>query len=1058
MKKTTYILTLALLIFFALSANAQTIFVVPNASGSGTSWADAADLASALAAASPNTEIWVKEGTYLTTTCTDCTFNDRNQRFEIPNGVRLYGGFSGNETLLNQRDFVANPTILSGDIDGDGTLANNSFTIIYTQNVNALTVVDGFTIFGGNADQNGAGLGTPPSSGGGWFNLGSTVTGSSHPTIANCRFEGNHAWGNGGGMYNDGSFDGSANPSLTNCVFSGNTSRFGGAGMYNSGSFEGQASPVLMYCVFENNETTENDGGGMFNIGAESGVANPTLTGCTFTENISFHDGGAMYNFGFKGTCNPTVQGCTFDGNSAHAGGAAYNDGTFGGYSGSIFYDCVFFDNHAFESDGGAIYNSGYQGTCSPEMVNCVFESNNSAFAGGAIFSNGVEGVSNPTITNCRFLANVADTYGGAMYNQGKTGSASPNITNCLFANNSALSAGAIYNLGAESGNANAMITNCTFFGNQANVGGAVYCNAGEQGTGTSSPTVRNCIFWENTANDEGDIFRIIWGTPTISHSLVDKLDCDDLYNGNGGFLNCGGGLVFNQNPMFASSASGNFHLLDGSPAIDDGSNDAVAETGVGIDLDSLPRIYNGTVDLGVFEFGSMMGSAPVVTQQPAPMAVCEGETAIFSVSATGGQPLDFQWFKNGDAIAGANENVLTVPAASLDDAATYVCEVTSGTGETVLSEEAVLTVNQPAEVTLSISASQTEICEGEEITLTAEVENGGPFPEFQWFLNGNAFGSNISTFNIDALNDGDEFTCEVVSSADCIVSPNAISNSVAVSVESVLSASLSIAADAEVPCEGQEVTFTANPVNGGNSPSYQWLVNGNLAGDNLPSFSYIPLSGDEVICEMTSSKNCVEINPVNSNQLTIETMENLTSEIVVTPSIDSTFCIGTEVVFTAETEHAGNSPTFEWEVNGEAVGENEPSLTTSSLNDQDEVTCWLTSSLECLTANPVLSEAVVVSVDSCLVSANEQRLLATGISLYPNPTDGKIFVEIRDTTGTFTIQILNSHGQLLLSKTLEQPVTPLVREINLTDFPQGVYYFQIITDTFLEAKRFVVN
>lgn len=1052
-------LIFAFVFFAALGAKSQTIYVAKNATGNGTTWADATgDLMAVLNTATPNTEIWVKAGTYFPTTCATCVFNDRNQRFQIPNGVRLYGGFAGNETSISQRNIMANPTILSGDIDGDGTLTNNAFSVVYTENVNALTVMDGFTIFGGNADQNTAGLGTPPSSGGGWFNLGSTGNGSSHPTIRNCLFEGNHAWGYGGGMFNDGSFNGSANPVFTDCVFSGNTSRFGGAGLYSTGAFSGQASPALTNCVFENNVTTESEGGGMFSMGAEGGVSNPHLVDCTFTANSAFHDGGGMYNFGKGGSCTPLVEGCTFTQNEGHAGGAVYNDGTFGGFSGAVFHDCIFTENIATESDGGAIFNSGYLGTCNPEIRDCIFENNNSAFAGGAMFSNGVEGVCNPSITNCRFVANVADTYGAAMYNQGKTGNCSPLITNCLFQNNSALSAGAIYNLGADEGNANAIITNCTFYGNHANVGGAVYCNAGEQGTGTASPTVRNCIFWENTASDEGDIFRIIWGTPTISYSLVDKADCDALYNGNGGNLNCGNGLVFNQDPMFVSppaGGAGNFHLQTGSPAIDDGDNSAVD---VSIDLDNLPRIFNGTVDMGVYEFGSMMGNAPVVTQNPQPQTVCEGGMATFSVSASGGQPLGFQWFRNGAEIFGANESIFTIPSASQNDVAEYSCEITGPSGEMVVSGSAALTVNAPAEVVLSIFASQNEICAGEEITLSAEVENGGAFPVFQWFLNGNAFGGNIPVFNIDALNDGDVFTCEVTSSAECIVDETAFSNTVTIHVESSLVAALSIAADAELPCEGQEVQFMADPVNGGSSPSFQWSVNGSLAGSDSPSFTYTPQSGDEVFCEMISSKNCVVQNPVNSNMVTVETQENLQPSIDISASADSTICLGDEVVFSAQVEHVGNSPLYNWEVNGLNVGGNEASLTLSNLQDLDIVTCEVTSSLECLVENPVLSNEVSVSVDSCMVSSTEEFAEKPGVLIYPNPTSGKINVQMSNTSANFTARLLNTHGQLLLSFGHENPGVPHPRELDLTHLPTGIYYLQIITETHLMTKRIVVE
>ena len=1056
MRKILQSLTLILPVLLNMpSGNAQIIYVAQNGTGSGNSWAEATgNLKSALDNAVAGTQIWVKEGTYRPTSCSNCSFSQRNLRFEVKNGVKLFGGFAGNETAPGERNITAHPTYLSGDIDQDGTLANNSFTVVYTGNVSNLTVVDGFIITGGNANDNTAALGAPQNSGGGWFNAGSSSSGGSHPQIFNCIFTNNYAWGHGGGMVNDGSFSGDCHPSLTDCVFSGNVARSGGGALFNTGAFNGQCNPVLLRCSFENNECQLSDGGAVFSIGSDGGVCNPVFTECHFTSNTAFNDGGAMFNFGKGGNSSPVVVNSSFTENEAIAGGAVYNDGTFNGFSGSSFTGCSFTGNHSYGGDGGAIYNSAYHGVCNPEMMNCEFDVNHSAFAGAAMFNNGVEGICNPSILNCRFTNNLADTYAGAIYNQGKTGNSSPNISNCIFFNNSALSAGAIYNLGAEGGNANAFITNCTFYGNHANVGGAVYCNAGEQGTGVASPTVRNCIFWGNTAG-EGKVFRIIWGTPTISYSLADVADCQALYNGMGGSVNCGPGLIFNQNPLFNNPATGNFHLQNGSPAIDQGSNDAITQMGITVDLDGKPRVFNATVDLGVFEFGSTAGSAPVILQNPENQEVCINESVTFSVSASGSPPLSFQWLKNGVAIPGATGSTFTISSATLSDVASYACAVFNSTGMSATSELAVLTVMEPVHVSLMIQASQTEICAGEEITLSAIPVNGGAAPVFQWFINGNAFGSSISTFSISQLNDGDTFSCQLTSSENCVLNNVALSNPVVIHVDPMLVASVQIEDLNGVTCEGEPVVFQAISVNGGSLPTFQWLLNGNLVGENTPDYFLAAAEqGDRVQCVMISSKNCLVANPVESNVIELQITPTVTPSITITPSSDSIVCIGTPVSFSAVTEGAGNAPDFTWRVNGIPAGFNQPVFTTSDLKDQDEITCQLTSSLLCVTENPVWSNAVVVSVDSCSVSANEQKAGLETCSVYPNPSSGKIFVEILESSGNFALHLLNLKGQITYTAFEEHPVFPYKRTLDLTDFPKGIYYLQIITGQSLTVKK----
>ncbi|MEK7256862.1 MAG: immunoglobulin domain-containing protein, partial [Bacteroidota bacterium] len=342
--------------------------------------------------------------------------------------------------------------------------------------------------------------------------------------------------------------------------------------------------------------------------------------------------------------------------------------------------------------------------------------------------------------------------------------------------------------------------------------------------------------------------FRIIWGTPTISHSLVDKPNCNALYNGMGGSVTCGAGMIFNENPKFVSPESGNFHLSDDSPAVDDGSNQAVSDANILIDLDSLPRIFNATVDLGVFEFGSMVASAPSITQDPVSLEICEGETAVFSVSAAGSLPLVFQWLKNGSDIPGATNSVLTIPDASDADTGGYRCSVTNSTGEVVFSEEATLTVSAPAAVSLSITASQTEICAGEPVIFTALPVNGGDDPVFHWFKNGNLIGGENAMLEATNLTNGDTFTCQLFSSENCVLNASANSNSIVVHVETVLTAALSIASDAEVICENQAVIFTATPLNGGASPSFQWTLDGSPVGGNASVFTTANFaSGDQI-------------------------------------------------------------------------------------------------------------------------------------------------------------------------------------------------------------------
>src|SRR5205823_485693 len=87
----------------------------------------------------------------------------------------------------------------------------------------------------------------------------------------------------------------------------------------------------------------------------------------------------------------------------------------------------------------------------------------------------------------------------------------------------------------------------------------------------------------------------------------------------------------------------------------------------------------------------------PAVTTQPANQTVTVGQTATFTVVATGTAPLSYQWKKNGAAISGATSASYTTPATtSADNGAQFVVVVSNVAGN-VTSTAATLTVNAAA-------------------------------------------------------------------------------------------------------------------------------------------------------------------------------------------------------------------------------------------------------------------------------------------------------------------------------------------------------------------------
>lgn len=594
-----YILTCFVITLLCASQLTAQTFVKSDAAGAnnGTSWADAyTDLSDALSNSAPNDEIWVAAGIYKPGGATP----DTTSFFTFPHDLSLYGGFAGTETLLTERDWLTNETILSGDHLGDDVddnfddfrLDNSQHVMWLTDTVTTASTVDGFTFRNGD---------TSPG----------TASGDDR---------------RGGGLFTYGA------PAIRNCKFTQNYGYFGG-GLYPRGTISA-AGVIIEDCVFENNQGYQ--GGGMYLL---AGIA--TINNCEFTGNFASNRGGAIYN----NSTSSNIMNCNFSFNSVptSAGGALMirngNDDTFDPVN---IANCTFEENSA--GFGGAL--GAYDSKSIVNITDCDFLSNTAATSGGAT-TNGFGATSN--FTNCNFRENEAE-FGGAINSQND--SATINITSCIVELNAGVTGGAINisrngadisptpipfltventiiqnNLSADQGGgvnfsgANALfknvliqnnfitdlangiggamsintsdtvnvtvdIINCTIVNNIAAIGAGIsHWKLGEEGT--SVLNIQNTVF----DNPEGNDYEIEAGNPTLVS--------------NGGNISADLSMVVElvamndlpgEDPLFVDFNNEDYHLANDSPCIDAGIEAGAPTT----DIEGLPRVDG--VDMGAYE------------------------------------------------------------------------------------------------------------------------------------------------------------------------------------------------------------------------------------------------------------------------------------------------------------------------------------------------------------------------------------------------------------------------------------------------------------------------
>lgn len=73
--------------------------------------------------------------------------------------------------------------------------------------------------------------------------------------------------------------------------------------------------------------------------------------------------------------------------------------------------------------------------------------------------------------------------------------------------------------------------------------------------------------------------------------------------------------------------------------------------------------------------------SPPAIMRQPDPQRVFTGDRVVFSVSASGLEPLNYQWKKDGADVPGANNRILELASADATQAGGYSATVANGDG-----------------------------------------------------------------------------------------------------------------------------------------------------------------------------------------------------------------------------------------------------------------------------------------------------------------------------------------------------------------------------------------
>lgn len=461
-----------------LETTAAQIFVSQNASGAndGSSWANAfTDIQAALNAANSGDQIWIAEGIYIP----DGPTPDSSQ-YIAKTAVEMYGGFSGTESSIEEREWEIHMTIINGDKNGDDDPddpdnfhEDNAHHMLIFEDFLEPSIIDGIM-----------------------FTKGTTRT----DTYAPDSTDANHIdrWAGGALAIVD------ATAIVRNCTFVSNYG-YRGAAIFARSPESISEGLVIENCRFERNK---NNDSGTLRLSVLNYCA---LRQCTFTQNTSGPGGGAVT----AGNLNIYFEQCEFTGNtSTSLGGACFffhNALSLISHQVMDFKDCLFTGNNS-NVNGGAIRLSNFDGSFSFLVDQSDFVSNAGINGyGGAIdvqdFSdpNPNEDKSVVQITSSGFNGN-ASRFGAGMMVAGADDSLAVTIANSDFSNNVSAqgSGGGLYIYPGGTAVYDVQLNNVNFIGNRTNFWGAGIQFDSYNNLHPMRYTIDHCLFSNNECNEQG--------------------------------------------------------------------------------------------------------------------------------------------------------------------------------------------------------------------------------------------------------------------------------------------------------------------------------------------------------------------------------------------------------------------------------------------------------------------------------------------------------------------------------------------------------------------------
>ncbi|MGB9434154.1 MAG: immunoglobulin domain-containing protein [Candidatus Acidiferrum sp.] len=351
---------------------------------------------------------------------------------------------------------------------------------------------------------------------------------------------------------------------------------------------------------------------------------------------------------------------------------------------------------------------------------------------------------------------------------------------------------------------------------------------------------------------------------------------------------------------------------------------------------------------------------APAISQ-PANVTVPVGQTATFSVTATGTGTMTYQWYKNGVQISGATSSTYTTPATVAGDSGSVFTVTVTNSAGSATSGPATLTVLLPPPLAKSLVPSSTTPPYNSSVQLFPSFSGGTAVIGSHGVGSSDITSSAVSgaSYPTPLLTSTTTYTLTVTNSKGDVVSTTCVVAPTPVTLSPISPANQTIA-PAQTP-------FTSIAT-GGATDAVTWTASAGTFSGNV----WTP--------PLVAGTYTITATSVDEPAVFVTTAITLSPPIILTPPASQHVCTGSLLTLSVTASYASS---YQWNFNGTVIpGATNSTYAVSSAQSADagNYSVTVTNGLTSVNSSVV---AVVVGSTSILSNPSSLSLAPTQTALF---------------------------------------------------------------------------